>query len=189
MRSCLLAILTLATACGVDPMTSGDDTGSSTPPSGEALFQDTCARCHGPDARGTSDGPQILSAVAGYATYVVRNGRAAEMGFPTGMDAIDAAELPDADLGLILAWLDSADKPTTGPDLYNRYCQNCHGADGRTGRVGKNIVREAGELSQIVRAGHGGHYYAYRTSYMPSWTATEISDADLALLRTYVSSL
>jgi mono/diheme cytochrome c family protein len=73
--------------------------------------------------------------------------------------------------------------------MYARYCTNCHGANGRSGRTLKNIVREADDVPYMVRHGHGGTNYGSRTGYMPSWTTDQISDADLALLQSYVSAL
>lgn len=169
---------------------SGSGSGSGNPMvDGEAEFVDNCSTCHGVDAMGTNDGPQILSPVKPYATYVVRHGCGIEMGFPTGMDAFDTAKLSDAQLTAILDWLGSAPKPTTGADLYTRFCNNCHGATATGGRVGKNIKREINNMNQIVRAGHGGTNYGARTSYMPAWSADTLTDADLNLLRTYISGL
>ena len=188
MRTQLFVVVCLVTAaCGTD--VRSDEPGDETPASGQSLFLDQCARCHGDDGKGTADAPTILSPVVGYATYVVRNGRGAEMGYPTGMDPFDTASLTDVELTSVLEWLGSAPKPTTGADLYGRYCINCHGANGRSGRVKINIVREVLELSQKVRYGHGGANYASRTSYMPAWGADALTDADLTALRTYVSGL
>lgn len=174
-------------------MTGGDDgtgTGSDMTGTtdGAALFADNCAMCHGADGKGTKDGPGILNPSAGYATYVVRHGRN-EMGFPAPMMAFDTATLADNEVAAIMGFLAMAEKPTTGAELYGRFCVNCHGTTGRAGRVGKNIVREVSNMASIVRRGHGGTSYGARTSYMPKWTTTEITDEELALIKTYVSGL
>ena len=172
-------------------MTGGDDgtgSGSDTTVDGVALFADNCAMCHGADGKGTKDGPQILNPSVAYATYVVRHGRT-EMGFPAPMKPFDTATLSDEEVAAILNFLYAAEKPTTGPELYGRFCQNCHGENARSGRVGKNIVREVSNMASIVRNGHGGTSYGSRTSYMPKWTKDEITDAELALIKTYVSAL
>lgn len=57
------------------------------------------------------------------------------------------------------------------------------------GRVGKNIVRAVNELSLIVRSGHGGTRYGARTSYMPSWSATDLTDAEVSAIRAHVGTL
>jgi mono/diheme cytochrome c family protein len=174
------------TGGGDDGTMTGDDTTEM--PDGAALFADNCSMCHGADGKGTKDGPQILDPVTGYATYVVRHGRN-EMGFPAPMKAFATTDLADNELAAILGFLSMAEKPTTGPELYGRFCQNCHGETGRAGRVGKNIVREVSNMASIVRAGHGGTSYGSRTSYMPKWSTTEITDAELALIKSYVTTL
>ena len=190
---CALALV--VAACGTDPMTGGGDDGTNTGDDttggiidGAALFADNCTMCHGADGKGTDDGPQILNPVTGYATYVVRHGRN-DMGFPAPMKAFDTATLSDDEVAAILGFLSMAEKPTTGPELYGRFCQNCHGETGRAGRVGKNIVREVNNMASIVRSGHGGTSYGSRTSYMPKWSTSEITDAELALIKSYVSTL
>jgi mono/diheme cytochrome c family protein len=195
MRTYLFAIVCLVSACTSDSSGdgngsgSGSGSGSNQPETGASLFADNCATCHGDDGAGSLDGPTVLSPVTGFATYVVRNGRGAEMGFSTGMDPFDTTDLTDDQLTKVLTFLQSAPHPTTGADLYGRYCINCHGKDGRSGRVRINIVSHVLELQLKVRYGHGGTNYGARTSYMPAWPATEISDADLTALRTYVQSL
>jgi mono/diheme cytochrome c family protein len=186
-----LAVLAFAlAACGTEPTTGDDDvSGDPQPVDGAAVFAETCSQCHGPDGGGTVDGPQIQSPVRAYATYVIRNGRAAQMGFKTGMDAFDTTKLSDEELTAVLDLLTTAPHPTTGPDLYKRYCQNCHGTNGRTGRAGQDIVRHLSEITQKVRFGHGGTQYSSRTSYMPAWPSTEISDADIAMLESYIGTL
>ncbi len=193
VRSSLFSIAVTAAlvACGTDSTGGGDDgttPDGATQSDGKTLFVKNCASCHG-DGSGGNLGPTILNPVTGYATYVVRHGRN-EMGFPGGgMAALDANAVTDAELTSILGYLGEAEKPATGAELYGRFCTNCHGADGRSGRVGKNIAREANNVSLLIRFGHGGTSYGSRTSYMPSWTATEITDAEVGLIRSYVSSL
>ena len=184
-----IAVVSLA-ACGTDY--APDEHGTSSTPtvvSGEDVFLENCSQCHGADGKGTKDGPTILSPVKPFATYVIRHGRGIEMGFPTGMDAWDTTKLSDEELNAVLDWLSSAPKPTTGPELYGRFCINCHGANARSGRVGKNIVSEVGELTIKVRYGHGGTLYGARTSYMPAWGTDVLTDADLSVLRSYILTL
>lgn len=57
----LAALLSFAAACGDD---GGSDTGSGAGADrGEALYQESCAVCHGGDLRGTDLGPSQLSEV------------------------------------------------------------------------------------------------------------------------------
>jgi mono/diheme cytochrome c family protein len=55
---CFMAGGLLLTGCGDDGSARGGD-----PSDGEALYQQTCASCHGSDLRGTSKGPSHLSVV------------------------------------------------------------------------------------------------------------------------------
>jgi mono/diheme cytochrome c family protein len=186
VRTYLALLASLVLACGSDSSSDPGPDGGAT--DGAALFEANCQSCHG-DGSGTNLGPTILNPVAGYATFVVRAGRN-EMGFPNGgMAALTATDLPDAQLAAILTFLGTAAKPTTGPELYGRFCENCHGANGRSGRVAKNIVREANAIARIVRTGHGGSSYGSRGSYMPSWTTAELTDAEVTAIRTYVTGL
>jgi mono/diheme cytochrome c family protein len=159
---------------------------------GGELYREACATCHGLDGTGTDDGPQILSPVRPYATYVVRHGRANEMGFMTGMDPFDSDALADHELVAILDWLSAAAKPTTGEGLYVRFCGNCHGADAWGGRVGQDLTREIDETDELfekVREGHGGARYADRTEYMPGWTRAALIDEDVLAIAAYIGSL
>ncbi len=183
----ILAIVLLV-ACGTDKAPTGQPLDPDRPTDGATLFELECGGCHG-DGSGTEFGPTILNPVAGFAGFVVRHGRN-EMGFAGGgMAAFDANTLPDPELDAIIGYLREAPKPTTGEGLYTRFCVNCHGANGKSGRVRKDIVGEVGDIVEKVRQGHGGTNYGARTSYMPRWTATEITDAELGLLRTYISTL
>lgn len=183
-----LLSLYLIAACGTDIAPTNNANDPNRPTDGVSLFQLECASCHG-DGSGTEFGPTILNPVPGFATFVVRKGRN-EMGYAGGgMGAFDASVLPDPELDAIIGYLREAPKPTTGEGLYTRFCVNCHGANGKTGRVRKVIVGELGEIVEKVRQGHGGTNYGARTSYMPRWTAAEITDAELGLIRTYISTL
>jgi mono/diheme cytochrome c family protein len=103
--------------------------------------------------------------------------------------AFDNGTLPDADLARILDALSAIPKPTTGGELYVRFCRNCHGADAHGGRVGESITGESDELHEAVREGHGGDRYADRTEYMPAWTTAELSDVEVALVADYLATL
>ena len=70
-------------------------------------------------------------------------------------------------------------KPTDGPGLYTRFCANCHGAGGRGAVVGGIRGESLGEFREKVREGEGGRNYGNRGSYMPAWSAAQLSDAEI----------
>ena len=149
-------------------------------PGGPAeIFSVTCAGCHGTQGQGSARGPQIQNPVVGFATWVVRNGRS-RADYRDEMPMYGTNELTPEELTGVLSWLGNVPKPTDGPGLFTRYCANCHGASGSGGPVGVGIRGEADELGEIVRQGHGGTNYANRRSYMPRWTAAELSNTDLS---------
>ncbi|MBX3156151.1 MAG: c-type cytochrome [Deltaproteobacteria bacterium] len=187
MRGLPLSVLVLG-ACAGDP--TGGDPPPPSPPDGAEVFRTSCAACHGPDGAGTADAPQIQSPVAGYATFVVRQGRGIEMGYRTEMPAFGTDAISDDELAAAIAFLGAAPHPTTGMDLYLRYCGNCHGPTAQGGRVGEGIAREKrSEVFEKVREGHGGTNYGSRKKYMPSWTTAELSDADVTSIAAYLATL
>ncbi|MGE0396589.1 MAG: c-type cytochrome [Kofleriaceae bacterium] len=183
----LVALTTLA--CGTDFVPPTDDPDQAA--DGEAVYRETCMQCHGDTGEGSVKGPQILSPVIPYATYVTEQGRGQEMGYADAMPAY-AAELTSDEIAAVMAWLSRPAKPTDGAGLYTRFCGNCHGADAYGGRSGEDLtgeVDEADEVMEKVREGHGGASYGDRTKYMPSWQDGELTDAEVALITSYIASL
>lgn len=164
---------------GDDP---GDDPGDLPPLTPREVYATTCAVCHGVAGDGTARGPQIRFPVRDYATWIVRNGRPG-YGFADAMPGYDAAALSDADLGAILDWLGSFERPATGDGLYRAFCGNCHGAGGFGGWVEDSIRFEPlSEYREAVREGEGGRAYWDREEYMPRWSPLELSEAELTQL-------
>lgn len=158
----------------------------------ETAFARNCAICHGDDGQGTSSAPQIQNPVVGYATWVVRNGRASTMGFTGAMPVATEAAVPQRELDEIFAFLGQFPHPTDGEGLYVRFCGNCHGADAKGGATGESLFKAAAkdaDVISMVRKGHNGTTYSDRKRYMPSWTADEISDAEVKLIAAHVRSL
>ncbi|MFO0662657.1 MAG: c-type cytochrome [Polyangiaceae bacterium] len=204
-RFSILLFAALFTAAGAAACGASESTGGGTPDAGkdsslgdatiktETVFARNCATCHGDDGQGSSAAPQIQSPVPGFATYVIRNGRASSMGFSGAMPVATEAALSQAELDEILTFLGSFPKPTDGEGLFKRFCANCHGAGAAGGRVKRSIVKEAAKgdsgLISMVRKGHGGTDYAKTADYMPSWTAEQITDAEIKLIGTHVRGL
>jgi mono/diheme cytochrome c family protein len=165
--------------------------GAMTP---EAFYAANCASCHGARGEGKAMlGPEIQHPVRDYATWVVRNGR---MGHPDFKSSVMApfteAALPKATLDGIFDWLSvpALPKPTTGEALFKDYCATCHAADGSGGAAAHGITDvPKSEISELVRAGHGGTQYSKRTGYMPKWSTTELTDAELDLIYSHLQTL
>lgn len=187
---CAIPLFILVSACGTDFVPPGGDDPQHA--EGEAVYRESCMQCHGDTGEGSVKGPQILSPVIPYATYVTRTGRAQEMGYADAMPAF-AGELGDEEISAVLAWLSLPPKPTDGAGLYTRFCGNCHGADAFGGRVGEDLTGEvgegAGEVMEKVREGHGGTSYGNRTKYMPSWSVAELTNAEVASITSYIALL
>jgi mono/diheme cytochrome c family protein len=156
---------------------------------GQEAFAALCAPCHGAQGQGSPLGPELQHPVAGFSTWVVRNGRATTV-YPAPMAVFDAPAINEAQLDEIWAWLDGLPNPTTGQALYDDYCANCHGADALGGRVGKDIEdKQLADVQEKVREGEGGNGYANTTGYMPRWSVGQLSDEELTLIANYIASL
>jgi mono/diheme cytochrome c family protein len=111
------------------------------------VFLDNCVSCHGADAKGTANGPEIEHAPPSLLTYYVRNGdtnvwKGCDVNVPGSdrpcnkwgdqrmMTAFPSTVVSDAQLASITAWLDSLPRPTTGAALYADFCSACHGPGG-----------------------------------------------------------
>ncbi len=155
---------------------------------GKGLYDANCKTCHGEQGAGSTDGPDIMHPVRDYSSWVVRNGRA-QTTFPKPMEKYGTDKLSDAQLMLIFDYLDQPLQPTTGQALYDDYCANCHGKDGKGGPTQRPITNEVSKVTTIVRAGKNAGKFSMRRDYMPAFPATDISDAELMLIKTYVDSL
>ena len=195
----LVSVSIFAAACGDAaevPSSISSDAGKSDARTSdssvkvETAFSRNCTLCHGDEGQGTSAAPQIKSPVVGYATWVIRNGRASTMGFTGAMPVATEAALPDSELAEIFTYLSSFEKPTDGEGLFVRFCANCHGADAKGGAVGAGLtLKKDSDLIGMARKGKGGVDYGKRKTYMPKWTTSELSDDELKLIGAHVRSL
>ena len=168
--------------------TAGGAAAGAGPVDGATLFAANCAACHGTQGVGGTRGPELQHPVRDYSAWVVRHGLPGT-GFPAPMAIITPATVSDANLNLIWDYLAKPAQPTTGKALYLDYCGNCHGADGKGGPTGRNILNELSKLKTQVRNGAHLGQFSMRKDYMPAFTTTQISDAELNLIYTYVDSL
>ncbi|HEX2876934.1 MAG TPA: cytochrome c [Polyangiaceae bacterium] len=152
-----------------------------------------CNSCHGENGEGNLVGPEIRFTPKDYAVAVVRGGRKTPNGMLSAMVAFPAtgtASVSDADLDAINTWQNSFTKPATGEGLYKAMCGNCHGPMTPTG--GSAPVGIQGkpkvEVAQYVRNGNGTDM-TMRATYMPKFDTTLLTDAELALIETYLGSM
>ncbi len=149
----------------------------------------TCSVCHGQGGEGVAGlGPEIRHVPDGYFQYVARNGRDANPDVALPMAGIPESSVSDSGLTEINAWLNSQTKPTTGQGLFADYCANCHGVDG-AGVAGKDVKMLVANIPTIVRAGANPGLYENAAEYMPSWTAEELTDAEVQLIVDYITAL
>ena len=122
---------------------------------GEQLYLTSCAACHGPQGAGTANGPDIRSAGAALADFVLRTGR-----MPLGDQGAPARRGPprfdDADIEALVAYVASLGNGPAIPDvvvsgasagegraLFVANCAACHGPAGGGGAVGGGFVAPA----------------------------------------------
>lgn len=167
----------------------GDTTDTGAEATGEQLYMQLCASCHGPSGEGSTLGYELRHPRREYSRWVVRNGRTGAELAPTVMAPFGEDLLSDAELDRIFDYLDAFPAETTGEGLYLDHCRACHGVDAAGGESQKDIRFELHEALEKVRQGEGGTDYGARTGYMPSWSTAELSDDDVAAIVTYVEGL
>jgi mono/diheme cytochrome c family protein len=152
-----------------------------------------CNSCHGENGEGNLVGPEIRFTPKDYAVAVVRGGRKTPSGALSAMAAFPAtgtASVSDADLDAINTWQNSFAKPATGEGLYKAMCGNCHGPATPTGGSAPISIqgKPKAEVAMYVRNGNGTDV-TMRATYMPKYDTTLLTDAELALIETYLGSM
>jgi mono/diheme cytochrome c family protein len=100
-------------------------------------------------------------------------------------------KLSDEVLAEIFEFLAEQPQPTDGQGLYEDYCGYCHGPDAKSGTAEFDTTAHLHDLEPggIIRKGANLTLFDEPTKYMPKWTAEELSDAEVALISDYISSL
>lgn len=172
------------------PENPGEGTGASNEGlSGYEVYQKECAVCHGDQGQGTERGYAVRFPVGSYATAVTRAGRSGNPLFAIPMPAYDQKSISDQQLAEMWQYLGSFPRPTTGKELYETFCGNCHGNDGRGGFSGKNVIREIEEFSEYIRKGKNTRYPLNRRKYMPAYRPNELSREEIRLMQLHAEEL
>ena len=120
--------------------------------SGEGLYQESCASCHGPGGEGTGAGPSLEQAGAAAADFQLRTGRmplsepddqAVRKKSPFTESQIDALVDYVASLGSgpPIPEVDIEGRATApGQELYAANCAPCHGTGGTGGAAGPGAL-------------------------------------------------
>jgi ubiquinol-cytochrome c reductase cytochrome c subunit len=157
-------------AGGSASASSATTTASTQTAAGKALFEVSCASCHGLDAQGTTQGPSLVGAGAAAVDFQVSTGRmpAKELGAENDRKPSDFTQTQIYDMAAFVASLGGGPAiPTAeqasanganlalGQQLFSTNCSQCHGFAGAGGALtyGKNAPSlNASTNSQIYEA-------------------------------------
>ena len=140
---------------------------------GRALFEVACTTCHGPDGRGTDQGPSLLGVGAASADFYLSTGRM-PLDRPRAQAERKRPAYSPAEIALLTAYVASlgAGPPvpdvdpargdlTVGYTLYADNCASCHSSAGAGGALGHAVYAppltraSAREVAEAVRIGPG----------------------------------
>ncbi|MEA2434756.1 MAG: ubiquinol-cytochrome c reductase cytochrome c subunit [Actinomycetota bacterium] len=127
-------------------------------PSGQDLFEESCASCHGIDGRGTEYGPSLQNSGAAAADFELRTGRM-PLHDPDAQTVRKPPAFSNDEIDLIVAYVaslapgpsDSAGEPipevdlsgvvlSDGQEIYTENCAACHGATANGGAAGAGAL-------------------------------------------------
>ncbi len=161
--------------------------------SAQRIFEQNCAACHGPDARGQAAlFPDLRDADwqwGGSETDIeqtIRHGRTAVM---PGWQSVLGDEGVEEVTDYLLAWnqFDSITDEDPGKTLYTQFCVACHGADGKGVAIlgGPNLVDDVwlygGDVTAIQSSIANG-----RSGLMPNFQ-DRLDDAQIRMLIAWLS--
>ncbi len=140
---------------------------------GRALFEVSCTTCHGPEGRGTAQGPSLVGVGAASADFYLSTGR-----MPLDRPRIQAERkrpaFPPSEIALLTAYVASLDGGPPVPDvdpaagdlpegyqLFADNCASCHSSAGAGGALGHAVyappLNRASDLevAEAIRIGPG----------------------------------
>jgi ubiquinol-cytochrome c reductase cytochrome c subunit len=163
---------------------------------GQALYDSSCAACHGPQGEGTAGGPSLTNSGAAGVDFMLRTGRM-PLSAPAAPVIPGRPAFDDADIKALVAYVAGfgngppiPDVQVTGPaDLaagraaYTATCAACHGAAGSGDAVGGGAVAPPlldtapTQVGEAIRIGPGA---------MPAFDASQVSDAQTVAIAEYL---
>jgi ubiquinol-cytochrome c reductase cytochrome c subunit len=174
-------------------------TGQVTSAPGQALYQASCAACHGPQGQGTPDGPDITNAGAALTDFMLRTGRM-PLSSPTDPVQRGRPIYNDAEITALVDYVasfgngpaipniqvSSASDIAAGRAAYTATCAACHGAGGSGDAVGGGAVAPPllntppTQVAEAVRTGPGA---------MPAFDEHQITNDQLEGIAAYLAFL
>src|SRR5215218_5619385 len=165
---------------------------------GQALYQQSCASCHGQQGQGTQRGPSLVGVGAASADFYLSTGRMPitdeqrnpSRGRPAfGRADIDALVAYVASLGpgpAVPAVDPAAGRLAEGERLYQETCAACHSATGTggaltSGQVAPSLAKATPvQVAEAVRVGPGA---------MPRFPSQAMNDPQVDSVAAYVGRL
>jgi len=157
---------------------TGADAAAGNQANGRALFAGIgCGSCHGAEGHGTAAAPSIATGALPLPEFIAYTRR------PTGtMPPYSTQLVPDQGLIDMYAYLGPpvaqpapAGRADVGATLYRQTgCYACHADEAQGGTQGPRIGPDPGTFSRF------SWYHRHPTGAMPPYTATVLSDQDLA---------
>jgi ubiquinol-cytochrome c reductase cytochrome c subunit len=177
----------------------GGAVGQVTGAPGQAIFETSCAACHGLHGEGTAVGPPLAGSGAASVDFMLRTGRMPQPapGEPVRRDRPAFAE---ADIQALVAYVASfgqgppipavqvneSSDLAAGRAAYIATCAACHGAGGSGDAVGGGALAPPvldtppTQVGEAIRIGPG---------VMPAFDERQISDRDLSSIAAYLAFL
>jgi ubiquinol-cytochrome c reductase cytochrome c subunit len=165
---------------------------------GQALYQQSCASCHGQQGQGTQRGPALAGVGAASADFYLSTGRMPitdEQRNPgRGRPAFGRADI-DALVGYVASLGDGPAVPTVDPAagrlaegerLYQENCAACHSATGTggaltSGQVAPSLAQATPvQVAEAIRVGPGA---------MPRFASQTLNDPQVDSIAAYVGRL
>jgi ubiquinol-cytochrome c reductase cytochrome c subunit len=171
---------------------------ASTQDRGRALFDQTCAGCHGPNAQGTPRAPSLADVGSAGVDFQLRTGRMPLSLGEKYRAAHQKAKLSQQDIDAVVDYLHRLHpggppipdvKPgdiQLGRQLYAANCASCHAAAGTGGTLtGGHDVPDLMEATPV----EVGEAIRYGPGYMPAFPEQVLDSRQVDAIASYVQTL